>query len=158
MERIRQIETLIRQIEETADPEIRERVRELVEAILEFHGAGIEKMLEIVKESGAGANTTVHAFARDESVTGLLLLYGLHPEDFETRVRRAIDAVPYLELAGTAGGVVRVRTSSPGVSREAVEELVYAVAPEATAVHVEGPSSTGSSSSAFVPVEALLRA
>jgi hypothetical protein len=153
MERIRQIETLIRQFEESADPEIRERVRELVEAILEFHGAGIEKMIEIVRESGNGADTTVNAFARDECVAGLLLLYGLHPEDFESRVRRAIDAVPHLELAGTAGGVVRVRTSSPDVSRETVEELVYAVAPEATAVQLEGPSS-----SAFVPVEALLRA
>lgn len=155
MERIRQIETLIRQIEESADPETRERVRELVEAILEFHGAGIERMLEIVRESGNGGDTTVHGFARDESVAGLLLLYGLHPEEFETRVRRAIDAVPYLEFAGAAGGVVRVRTSSPGISREAVEQVIYAVAPEATAVHVEGPSS---SSSSFVPVEALLRA
>ncbi|HEY2019435.1 MAG TPA: hypothetical protein VGH38_38270 [Bryobacteraceae bacterium] len=155
MERLQQIETLIRRIEASADPETRAGVRELVESILEFHGAGLEKILEIVRQAGPAGEATVLEFAREPEVGGLMLLYGLHPEDFETRVRRAIDSVPYLELLDTAGGIVRVRTSSPEVSREAVEQIVYAAAPETAAVELDGAHSQ---SSAFVPVEALLRA
>ena len=40
MERIEQIEALIRRIEASADPDTMAGVRELVEAILEYHGAG----------------------------------------------------------------------------------------------------------------------
>src|SRR5579872_3414330 len=155
MERIQQIEALIRQIEASADPETRASVRELVESILEFHGAGLGKMLEVVRQASSGGEGTVQEFARDPEIGGLLLLYGLHPEDFETRVRRAIDSVPYLELIGTAGGVVRVRTSSPEVSADAVEQIVYAAAPETAGIEIDGLQP---SSSAFVPVEALLRA
>jgi hypothetical protein len=111
--------------------------------------------MEIVAEAGEAGYRIFDQFAADELVGSLLLLYGLHPEDFETRVRRAIDSVPYLELAGTDDGVVRVRSTSASVSREAVEQIIYSAAPEATAVHIEAAHSAASS---FVPVEALLRA
>ncbi len=147
MERIRQIESLIQQIESTADPDTRTRVRELVEAILEFHGAGIERILQLVDAP------TVQSLARDELIASLLLLYGLHPEDFETRVRRATDAIPNIQLIGISDGVVHVRATG-AVTQEAVEQIIYAAAPETASVRLEGANPPSS----FVSVEALLRA
>ena len=89
MERVFEIEALIRRVEESADPATRAGVRELVQAILEYHGAGVERLVEIAWEANP---SLVQAFARDDLVASMLLLYDLHPEDFSTRVQRAIDA------------------------------------------------------------------
>jgi hypothetical protein len=151
MERIGQIEALIRRIEASGDPDTMAGVRELVEAILEYHGAGFERTLEIVRQS-SGGETAVREIARDSLTGSLLLLYGLHPEDFETRVRRAVDAIPGVLLTGLADGVVRLRATSTGTSREAVEEILYSAAPEIAGVEIEGLQS----SSAFVPLETIL--
>ncbi len=132
MERIQQIEGLIQQIESSADPVTRAGVRELVEAILEYHGAGLSRILEIAGEPAT------REFARDPLVTGLLLLYSLHPDDFETRVRRAVDALPGVILISAVDGVVRLRATSSNTPREAVEQALYAVAPEIEALEIEG--------------------
>ena len=42
MEGIQRIEALIGQIEASADPDTRSTVRELVSAILEYHGEGLD--------------------------------------------------------------------------------------------------------------------
>jgi hypothetical protein len=148
MEGIRRIEALIGQIEALADPETRSTVRELVSAILEYHGEGFARVLEIVQDP-----VVIHALGRDEVAGSLLLLYGLHPEDFDTRVRRAVDGIPHVELLGTGDNVVHLRAMGSGpVSREAVEQLIFAAAPETAAVEIEGLAPA-----AFVPLESLIR-
>jgi hypothetical protein len=142
MAHVQGIEGLIAEIEATADPHTRDRVRRLVEAILGYHEAAVSRMLELAGE------TSARSFARDELVASLLLLYGLHPDDFETRVRRALDRMPGVELAGITDFVVRLKGSVP---REAVEQALFAAAPEISAIEIEG-TGTGS----FVPIEALL--
>jgi hypothetical protein len=127
-------------------------VRELVEAILEYHGAGLDRILEIVRQSGGG-DAAVREIGRDTLSGSLLLLYGLHPEDFETRVRRAVDTLPGVLLAGIEDGVVRLRATSTGTSREAVEQIIYSAAPEAAGLEIEGLGQAP----AFVPLEALIR-
>ena len=144
MEYVQQIERLIREIEETADPRTRDGVRRLVEAILGYHEQAVSRMVELAGEP------TVRAFARDGVAASLLLLYGLHPEDFETRVARAVDRIPGVELAGIADFAVRLKGSAP---REMVERALYEAAPEVSAIEMEGTSA----SAAFVPVEVLLR-
>jgi hypothetical protein len=153
MEHIEQIEDMIRRIESSADPETMAGVRELVEAILAYHGAGLERTLEIVRQS-SGGDAAVREIARDALACSLLLLYGLHPEDFETRVRRAVDAIPGVLLIGIADGVVRLRATSPETSREAIEQILYSAAPEVSGVEIESLHQTA----AFVPVEAILGA
>jgi hypothetical protein len=142
MSHVQEIEGLIAEIEATADPRTRDGVRRLVEAILGFHEEAVSRVVEMAGE------TAVRGFARDELVASLLLLYGLHPDDFETRVRRAVDRIPGLELAGIADFAVRLKGSAP---REAVEQALFAAAPEISAIEMEGASAA-----AFVPVEALL--
>jgi hypothetical protein len=139
------VEPLIRQIEETADPATTARVRRLVEAILEFHGPAIERMLELAPDS-------IYVFGRDPVVSPVLLLYGYHPEDFATRVRRGVNSLPYLEIVGISDFRVRLRASSSKVSRQAVEEILYAAAPEISSLEIEGLTEP-----AFVPLEALAR-
>jgi hypothetical protein len=143
MENVQDIERLITEIEATADPATRTGVRQLVEAILEFHGAGIARMAELAGEG------VVRSFARDDLAGALLLLYGLHPESFETRVQRAIDRLQGAELVGIADSVVRVKGTA---SREAIEQALYAAAPEVAAIEIEGEPRA---SSTFVPLEAL---
>ena len=151
MERIEQIESLIRRIEASADLDTMAVVRELVESILEFNGAGRERAVDIVRRS-SGGDAVVGEIARDALTGSLLLLYGLHPEDFETRVRRAIDAIPGVLLTGLSDGVVRLRATSPETSREAVEQILYSSAPEVEGVEIEGLRPA----SGFVPLEAIL--
>ncbi len=94
--------------------------------------------------------------AADELVGSLLILHGLHPDDFATRVRKALIRVrPYLgshggdvELlqADEATGVVRLRMagscetcpSSTLTVKLAVETAIKEVAPELTSIEVEG--------------------
>ncbi len=148
-ERIQAIEGLIRQLEASADPATRAGVRELVQAIMEYHGAGLERIVEMAGEP------MVRQFARNELVASLLMLYGLHPEDFATRVRRAVDAIPYVELVGVSGYHVRLKLmAGRQISSEALEQAIYAAAPETETIEMEGLPVAGS----FIPVEALLRA
>lgn len=146
MDQIRQIEERIREMEAAADPGLRAGMRELVTAILEYHGAGIGRMVEIAGEAAT------REFARDPLAASLLLLYDLHPEDFETRVRRAIDNLPGVLLVGMEDEVVRLRAISPATSREAVEQALYAAAPEIAGIEIEGLQQQSS----FVPLEALV--
>jgi hypothetical protein len=63
-----------------------------------------------------------------------------------------VDAIPGVLLTGLADGVVRLRATPTGTSREAVEEILYSAAPEIAGVEIEGLQS----SSAFVPLETIL--
>jgi hypothetical protein len=149
---IENIEALIRRVEESADPATRAGVRDLVKAVLEYHGAGIERLVEIAWESNPAL---LQEFARDRLVASLLLLYDLHPEDFATRVQRAVDSIPNIELAGIEERRVRVKLISPrAISREGLEDAIYAAAPETESIEIEGLAAAAS----FVPLEALLRA
>ena len=93
-------------------------------------------------------------FAEDDLVGSLLLLYGLHPHPIETRITQALDKVrPYLdshggnvELLGVADGVVRLRMqgsckscpSSAMTLKLAIEEAIYAAAPDVVTIEAEG--------------------
>jgi Fe-S cluster biogenesis protein NfuA len=153
-ERLQHLDTLLHDAEHLADPAARDRFRETVQAILELHGAGLERLLEHVAESGDTSHAILDACARDEVVGGLLLLHGLHPLDMEERVRQALQEVrPYLrshggnvELVEVRDGTVRLRLqgschhcpSSAITMKQTVEEAVYGKVPEVIAVEVEG--------------------
>ena len=61
------------------------RPREIVQAVLDLHGAGLERILGHLADAG-DRRRVLDACARDEVVGGLLLLHGLHPLDLEERV------------------------------------------------------------------------
>ena len=162
--RMQQVEGLIRKIENLPDPEARASTVELVQALMEFHGAGLDRLMEIVAEAGETGYAIFDQLARDELVGSLLLLYGLHPVPLETRVMQALDKVrPYLDSHGgnveligiTDDDVVRLRLqgsckscpSSSMTLKLAIEEAIYAAAPDVAAIEAEGvleqPSASG---------------
>jgi hypothetical protein len=162
-ERIGRIEGLIQKLEASTDPALRRSVRELVESLMALHGAGFERMLEIGSEAGAGI---VDAFGNDPLVSSLLVLYGLHPDQFETRVRRALERVrPLLRaegahLEGIVIGENTVRVTVVGADSRKLEqvlrEALLETAPDAIEVEIGGTSIQGAArASDFVPLTAL---
>jgi Fe-S cluster biogenesis protein NfuA/nitrite reductase/ring-hydroxylating ferredoxin subunit len=170
-ERLERIETLIQAIETFADPAARASAKEVIQTLMDLHGAGLEQMLNIVAEAGMPGEAIIDRFGRDDLVGSLLLLYGLHPLDMDTRVRMALDkARPYLkshggnvELLGiTDDGVVRLRLegschgcpSSAMTLKLTIEEGIYALAPDVAAIQVEGLVERPTSAPLnFIPLE-----
>ncbi len=171
-QQIERIETLIRSIEQSADPATKADAQELVQAVLDLHGAGLARLLERLEEAGEPGRAVVDSLGRDDLVGSLLLLHDLHPLDHETRVRQALDTVrPYLRshggevaLLGVAEGVVRLRMqgschgcpSSALTLKHSIEEAIAAAAPDATAIEVEGVVDPPAVPlSGFMPLELL---
>jgi Fe-S cluster biogenesis protein NfuA/nitrite reductase/ring-hydroxylating ferredoxin subunit len=152
-ERVARMETLLGEIETLKDPNARSKAAEVVGVLLDLYGDGLARMMEVVAE-GEERERNFEAFARDELVSHLLLLHGLHPLDVEARVVAALEEVrPYLqshggnvELLGIEEGVVRVRMegscdgcpSSAMTLKLAIEEAVLKAAPDLEGVEAEG--------------------
>jgi Fe-S cluster biogenesis protein NfuA len=156
--RIERLETLIHNLERLPDPAARDEARDLVQTLLDFHGTAIERMLGRVADLGEAGRALIASLANDEIVSSLLLLYGLHPLELEARVAQALDQVrPMLrshhgnvELLAIENGTVRLRMqgschgcpSSALTLQNAIEEAIYAIAPEVAAIEVEGVVET----------------
>lgn len=164
------IEQLVADLDQIADPNVRSQAVELVQLLMELHGAGFERLLSVMQAAGAPGKELIDRVARDEVVASLLLLYGLHPLDLETRVRQALDKVrPLLqshggnvELTGIDDGVVRLKLqgscngcpSSTLTLKNAIEEAIYEIAPDIAGLSVEGVVDDVPASG-FVPLASL---
>lgn len=151
--RIQRIEELVHKFESVADPEVRAGALELVQSLMELHGEGLNRMLEVISEDPAGL-AVIDRLGEDETVGPLLILYGLHPLDLETRINSALEKVrPYLKshggnvaLASVDDGIVRLRlegscngcASSASTMKLAVEEAILEFAPDVAELLVEG--------------------
>ena len=152
-QRMGQIDHLVQEIEGLPDPG-RSTAIELLQATLDLHGAGLERILEVIVEAGELGDAIIDQLAGDDLVRNLLLLHGLHPLDLETRVTQALDKVrPYLathggnvELLGVDDGVVRLRlqgschgcASSAVTLKLAIEEAIQEFAPDIAGLETEG--------------------
>ena len=87
------IEALVKKLENASDPAVRSAARDLVQSLMELHGASLERMLEIVRDSGDLGRAIIERLGRDELVRSVLLLYSLHPQDLRIRVTQALDTV-----------------------------------------------------------------
>src|SRR5271166_5226812 len=92
-ERMERLETLIEEAEQFPDADARAHTQEIVRAVLDLHGTGLQRMLEHLAEAGEVGQAIAQALAQDDVVSGLLLLYDLHPLGVEARVRQALDRV-----------------------------------------------------------------
>ncbi|MGH3983066.1 MAG: NifU family protein [Pseudonocardiaceae bacterium] len=144
-----QVEALLAEFASTSDPATAGRAEELVGLLVEFYGAGLARIMELLDEQAAAP------LLGDRMVAGLLVLHDLHPQDTEQRVLAALDKVrPYLgshagdvEYLGLdPDGTVRLRLagscdgcpSSALTVKMAIEKGIEDVAPEVTKVEVEG--------------------
>jgi Fe-S cluster biogenesis protein NfuA len=172
-ERIERIEALVQAIERSADAATRADAQELIQAVLDLHGAGLARILEQLARAGEPGRAVRDELARDDLVGSLFLLHGLHPLDLETRVEQALDTVrPYLRshggevtLLGVVNGVVRLRLqgschgcpSSSVTMKTSIEEAIAGAAPDAVGVEVEGVAEpTPRPPAGFLSVDQLL--
>ncbi len=164
-QQVGRIDGLVRKLDSSPDPSLRGTAQELVQSLMELHGAGLERILEIVSSNGGDAGAVlVESLAHDALVSSLLVLYGLHPEDFETRVRRGLDKLrPFLRSRGAAvdviaiaGDQVRLKIEGPRPVelQEAGREALLETAPDAVDIVIEGGVDRAPSSS-FVPLTSL---
>ncbi|MGH4008797.1 MAG: NifU family protein [Pseudonocardiaceae bacterium] len=148
----KQVEALLAEFASTSDPATAARAEELVGLLVEFYGAGLARIVELLDEQA------VAPLLSDGLVTSLLVLHELHPQTTEERVLAALERVrPYLgshagdvEYLGLdPDGTVQLRLagscdgcpSSAITVKMAIEKGIEDVAPEVTKVVVEGVTS-----------------
>jgi hypothetical protein len=171
-ERVQTIGRLVAALDKIEDNETRTSARELVQLVMELHGAAVERMLEIVFAQGSIGADIIEKLGHDRVAGSLLALHGLHPDDLETRVARAVRETAAklrkqdveVQLLGIEQGSVRVsaRTnthacgSTAATVRTAVEEAVYEAAPEISLLVIEGLETKNGNG--FVGLDQLLGA
>jgi Fe-S cluster biogenesis protein NfuA len=152
---IESIDKMVRALEEAKDPVLRANAKELVQALMTLHGACLERMLEVVGQSGVSGKSIIDTFARDGVVKSVLLLYGLHPIDTKTRVLEALEKMRSSMRSNTRtvsfvgiddAGMVTLRMegksegcgSSDSGLKQAVEQGIYEAAPDVSGIVIEG--------------------
>jgi Fe-S cluster biogenesis protein NfuA len=154
--RTERVEKLAAKLEQANDPETRAAALELVQSVVELHGAALQRLIDRCLEA-PGGERVLNAALQDDLVASMFLLHSLHPDDLETRVLRGLEAVrPYLkshggdcELVGVQEGVVRLRLhgscgSCPSSSltlKNAVEDALYQAAPDIQEIVAENAAA-----------------
>jgi hypothetical protein len=172
-EKMRQLGTLVGEIDQVPGGGSKVAARELVQLLMEVHRTGLERMMELVFQAGTGASggAIIDRLGQDPIVRNLLLLYSLHPDDLETRVLRALDVARArlrkldgrVDLVSVHEGAVQLRLHTSGHSRGStikdlraiVEGAIYDLAPDVTSLTILAPEEE--SSSGFVPLQSLLK-
>lgn len=145
---------LVAEIEAIADPAVRAATKGLVQSLMDLHGEALEKALDIVAAAGEPGMDIIGRMGRDPLVSSVLILYGLHPEDLETRVMKALEKVrPQLrkqgcevEVLGVSDGAIRLRVatgahtcgSTGKTLQAALEGAIYDAAPDLASLVIEG--------------------
>jgi Fe-S cluster biogenesis protein NfuA len=163
---------LVQEIESIADPAVRAATKNLMQSLMDLHGAALEKTLDIVAEAGEPGMNIIDRLGRDSLVSSVLILYGLHPEDIETRIVKAVDRVrPSLrkqgcevELVSAANGAIRLRVESGSHTcgstaktvQATLEGAMYDAAPDLISLVVEGLEEKPASG--FIALDKLMGA
>lgn len=169
-DQVRQLGKLVTQLDQMPEGPQKTACKELVQLLMDVHGTGLERMMEIIFESRDSGPAIFDRLGQDTITGSLLLLYSLHPDDVETRIRTAIERMrPRLRKLGCSAELVRiddgaaqvrVTTSSHSCGSSArdmraiVEEGVYEFAPDVASLEILGleePSASG-----FVALESLI--
>src|SRR6202041_2057620 len=74
-EDIQRIGGLVQEIESIADPAGRAATKNLVQSLMDLHGAALEKALDIVADAGQPGMTIIDRLGRDSLVSSVLILY-----------------------------------------------------------------------------------
>lgn len=167
-QRVARIESLVEGLDALPDAAARARVEELIEAVLELHGASLARILDLLGQGGPAGEEVLTAMAEDELVSNTLLLHGLHPVPLRTRVEEAlVRAQPFIrlhgsrvELAEVSGSGVRLRLditgdlrgATPASLRTAIEKAVLEAAPDAAFVEIDGGALPSAPRAALRPL------
>jgi Fe-S cluster biogenesis protein NfuA/nitrite reductase/ring-hydroxylating ferredoxin subunit len=134
---------------ESLDPIARGMAEELVSAVVQMYGAGLERIVEVV-----GDSPLRDELVDDPVVGSLLLIHDLYPVPLEERVAEALERVrPYMEshggdveLLSVEDGVAHLRlegscrscAASSATLELAVRQALEEVAPDLRGMEVDG--------------------
>ncbi|MET9735602.1 hypothetical protein ABZZ79_34745 [Streptomyces sp. NPDC006458] len=147
----RRVEEILDRLAAGGDLATATAAEELVRSLMDFYGSGLARILQLLSATLTAPGEPAARLLGDELVASLLVLHDLHPEDRDTRIRRALDSVPGqdLEVLGfdQDTGLLRLRAaaasggcgcgSGADGAREAVEAALACFAPEVGAVDIE---------------------
>jgi Fe-S cluster biogenesis protein NfuA len=165
------IDALLQQSESISDPAAKKLLEETIRALMDLHGEALSRMMERIAETGQSGGI-MDALSADPVISGLLLVYNLHPQTLDMRVTAALDSVrPYLashggsvELIGISDeGIVSLQMqgschgcpSSAVTLKTSIEKAIYEKAPDVIAIRVQGLETSTPAThapSGFVPL------
>jgi Fe-S cluster biogenesis protein NfuA/nitrite reductase/ring-hydroxylating ferredoxin subunit len=148
------VQELQARLDTDGDPATRDLAEELVSAVVQMYGAGLERIVGSLLDGGEEGERLAAALAEEELVAALLLIHDLHPVPLKQRVRSALEQVrPYME---SHGGDVELLSLEEGVARIslrgscsdcaasavtlelAIKQALEEVAPDLEGLEVEG--------------------
>lgn len=154
MEVVDRVQELVARVESLDDPVARETAQELLDALLELYGDGLERIVAALDEAGEAGDALRAKLAEDGVVSSLLLIHGLYPVPLADRVAEALERVrPYMEshgggvdVLGLEDDVLRLRLhgscdgcpSSASTLELAIKQELEQTAPDLLGIEVEG--------------------
>jgi|SRR5579862_1450403 len=158
------VDELVQQVTALPESEARTAALELLQSVMDLHGAGMTRIVELLSDAGDAGRSSLDKLSADPMVCGLLVLYGIHPVAAEQRVRHVIDSLaPQLKKMGATAefldftdGVVRLRIrthaqpSSHDKLRATIEPAILSAAPELVDIVIEGLAPAN-----FVPLNMI---
>ncbi|HEX2358833.1 MAG TPA: NifU family protein [Solirubrobacterales bacterium] len=151
VERVQELSDAVDMLE---DPRARGLAQELLGAVLELYGDGLERIVAAIEEAGEAGASIRERLADDGTVASLLLIHDLYPVPIAERVEEALESVrPYMdshggnvELLGLEGDVARLRLqgscegcpASSATLELAIKSALEEAAPDLQGIQVEG--------------------
>lgn len=120
---------------------------ELVRTVSTLYGDCLREVVETLRaELGARSDALLERCCDDALTASLFITHGLHPVPLETRVRRALDSLgktlreqgAAVEVVSVDEDTVSVRIDGPSQVVPAVEQAIFAAAPEVLDVRCAG--------------------
>ena len=151
---VERVQELSEEVDRLPDARSRALAQELLGAVLELYGDGLERIMSAVDEAGEAGAGIRERLAEDGAVASLLLIHDLYPVPLAERVQEALDSVrPYMEshggdveLLGLEDDVARLRLqgscegcpASAATLELAISSALEEAAPDLNGIEVEG--------------------
>jgi Fe-S cluster biogenesis protein NfuA len=167
-EKTGEIDRLVQRVSAFADENARTTSLELLQSMMDLHGAAMSRIVELLSESGEAGRSALTKLGSDPLICGLLVLYGIHPVSLQQRVSRAVEGIrPKLQKHGGSVELIEVTEdavrlniqssghgcgSSPDGLKSIVEQAILEAAPDVISIHISGaePETPG-----FVPLNMI---
>jgi Fe-S cluster biogenesis protein NfuA/nitrite reductase/ring-hydroxylating ferredoxin subunit len=147
---VERFQELATRLEAIDDPAAREAAEDMIAAMLELYGQGLERIFGALE----AAPELRDALAGDGVVASLLLIHGLYPTPLGERVEHALESVrPYMDSHGGGVELIRIEDgvahlrlqgscdgcpASASTMELAIREALDAAAPDLDGIEVEG--------------------
>ncbi len=153
-ELVARLTSLVEELEQYPDTEVRDKALDLVQLVLHLHGESLRRIIANL-ESEPHRNEILARMANDEVVGSILLIHGLMPVSLYDRVAAKLNELrPYLvsqgcdiELLGIDDARARLRLMRSGkgappiaVLKAEIEGALSEVAPDLAGIEIEGLS------------------